>query len=101
MRLRNITDNGDWNGWIVFFLEAFVNQASNNIARAEKIIALYEKMKRNMFDLSAKYSLPALDILFTMPIFNATDFTRYSTIPKPGAQRLITELNRKKIISLH
>jgi len=99
-RLRNITDNGDWNGWIVFFLEAFVNQASNNIARAEKIIALYEKMKRDMFNLSTKYTLPTLDTLFTMPIFNATDFTRYSTIPKPSAHRLITELNRKKIISL-
>jgi Fic family protein len=97
-RLRSISDSGDWNGWIEFFLKAFMNQAANNIARAEKIIGLYEKMKREMHNVSTKYSIPALDALFTMPIFNTNDFIKFSGIPKASAHRLFSQLAERRII---
>ena len=97
-KLRNISDHDDWNGWIDFFLNGFINQAEKNSKRAEKILSLYEKMKRDIHSLHTSFALPALDTLFTMPVFNTNGFIRYSGIPKASALRLINQLEELNII---
>lgn len=44
--------------------------------------------------------MPTLDSLFFMPIFNSTNFIKYTDIPKSSALRLIKDLVNKKIIFL-
>ena len=44
-RLKAISAEGDWDGWIAFFLQAIVTQAGQNSARVSAIQALYEEMK--------------------------------------------------------
>ena len=40
-RLANISGDGDWNGWIVFFLRAITHQAKQNSQRDRDIMVLY------------------------------------------------------------
>ena len=44
-RLQAISENGDWHGWIAYFLRALTNQARDNLAKAKAIRDLYEDTK--------------------------------------------------------
>jgi Fic family protein len=44
-RLLAISRDGDWNGWISFFLEALVLQSEENSKKARAILELYNGMK--------------------------------------------------------
>ena len=73
-RLRTISEDGDWNGWIAFFLGAIIIQARANSQRAQAIMALYEKMKFQLRELTrSQYGVYLLDEIFRRPIFKSTD----------------------------
>ena len=84
--MRNVSAAGNWNEWCIFFLQAVEKQAIRNLQIAEKIKILYEAMKINFSEiLSSKYSLQALDFIFTNPVFRNSKFTKSSGIPAPTA----------------
>ena len=73
-RLNNISQEGDWNGWIAFFLKAITVQAKQNSARVKAIMALYDDMKQRIHEIThSQYSVYLLDALFSKPIFKTSD----------------------------
>jgi Fic family protein len=73
-RLRNISEEQDWNGWIAFFLKAIIHQAKENGQRVQTIMALYEKMKSRIQDIThSQYAVYLLDAIFKKPIFRTSD----------------------------
>lgn len=86
--MRNVSKNNDWESWCKFFLESIRQQAIRNLTIAENIRALYEEMK-DVFSnkLSSKWSVNALDFVFTNPIFRNNKFTSKSGIPAASAAR--------------
>jgi Fic family protein len=73
-RLNNISQAGDWNGWIAFFLKAITVQAKQNSARVKAIMALYDDMKQRIHEIThSQYSVYLLDSLFSKPIFKTSD----------------------------
>lgn len=75
-RLKAISTEGDWNGWIAFFLQAIVTQAGQNSARVTAIQALYEEMKLAIQEAThSQYTVHVLDAIFSKPIFRSTDLT--------------------------
>jgi Fic family protein len=42
-RLKAISDKGDWNGWIEFFLKGIIEQARMNIIKTRAILELYDE----------------------------------------------------------
>ncbi len=86
--MRNVSENGDWDAWCRFFLEAVYQQATRNLEIAEEIRTLYEAMKIEFADLLAsKWSVVALDYIFTNPVFRNNRFTQKSGIPAASAAR--------------
>jgi len=86
--MRNVSRNGDWENWCLFFLNAVENQANSNLEIATNIHSLYEEMKTIFSDLlSSKYSTQALDFVFTNPVFRNNKFTSNSGIPSSTAAR--------------
>ena len=68
--LKAISAEGDWNGWIAFFLKAIVTQAAQNSTRVTAIQALYEEMKLAIQTAThSQYSVHVLDAIFSKPIF--------------------------------
>jgi len=76
-RLRAISAEGDWDGWIAFFLRAVEQQSTHNSQRVRQIQALYEEMKSAIQEAThSQYSANLLDAIFVRPIFSSTDLAR-------------------------
>ncbi len=97
--MRNVSDKGDWELWCEFFLKAIESQAIRKLDIADRIRELYEEMKLIFAEsLSSKWSINALDFLFTNPIFRNNSFTSKSGIPGPTASRFTRVLLEKELI---
>lgn len=97
--MRNVSENDDWESWCIFFLNAIEKQAIRNLEIAESIKNLYEEMKHVFSDtLSSKWSVNALDYIFTNPIFRNNRFTSKSGIPGPTAARFTRMLLDKELL---
>lgn len=76
-RLKAISVEGDWNGWIAFFLQAIVTQAAQNSTRVSAIQALYEEMKLAIQAAThSQYTVHVLDAIFNKPIFRSSDLAQ-------------------------
>lgn len=75
-RLKAISAEGDWNGWLAFFLRAIATQATQNSTRVTAIQALYEEMKLAIQAAThSQYTVHVLDAIFNKPIFRSSDLT--------------------------
>ena len=99
-KMRNVSKHGDWEGWSVFFLKAIEQQAVRNLEIAEDISALYEEMKIMFSEvLASKWSVNALDFVFTNPVFRNNKFTTKSGISTASAARFTRVLLEKNLIT--
>jgi Fic family protein len=97
--MRKVSEHGDWESWCCFFLEAVEQQAIRNLSIAEDIRALYEEMKTVFAEaLCSKWSVNALDFVFSNPVFRNNKFTAKSGIPGPSASRFTRVLLEKGLI---
>lgn len=75
-RLKGISVDGDWNGWIAFFLKGVAVQAEQNSQRVRQIRALYDEMKLAIQETThSQYTVHLLDAIFSKPIFRSSDLT--------------------------
>src|SRR5262249_33993833 len=94
-----ISRDGDWDGWIEFFLEAVTQQATSNALKVRGILELYELMKRRITELTrSQYAISVLDTLFDRPIFQSRDFVERSGIPKQTALPILRKLREDGIL---
>ena len=97
--LQNISQEGDWNGWIAFFLKAITVQAKNNNQKVKAIMALYEKTKKTIQRVThSQYAMALLDDIFKRPIFRTTDLVKRTGIHKPTALGLIRKIKTHDIL---
>ena len=88
LSMREVSAAGAWDAWCVFFLTAVKEQAIHNLAVASRIRELYEQMKARFAEvLSSKWSVQALDFVFTSPVFLNNRFTSKAGIPAATAMR--------------
>jgi Fic family protein len=99
--MRSVSESNDWEKWCIFFFKAIEKQAASNLEVAERIQSLYEEMKHVFSDaLSSKWSVNALDFIFTNPVFRNNRFTSKSGIPGPTAARFTRILLEKDLIRI-
>ncbi len=97
--MRKVSESGNWENWCSFFLVAVEQQAIRNLSVAENIRKLYEEMKTVFSDaLSSKWSVNALDFVFTNPVFRNNKFTKKSGIPTASAARFTRLLLEKNLL---
>jgi len=100
-KLNNISLNNDWDGWIIFFLNAIIEQAKRNTTKVKAILELYESKKKKITELThSQFVINIVDSLFKMPIFNSTDFIEISNIPKASAIRYLNILVKEEILTI-
>ena len=99
--LLAVSRDDDWTGWCRFFLEVVQVQAEDNLAKAQAIIDLYDRMKVRMAEMThSQYAIRALDWIFAFPIFSSTRFARDAGIPEPTARRFLGVLREGEILKL-
>ncbi|MEI8233376.1 MAG: Fic/DOC family N-terminal domain-containing protein [Verrucomicrobiota bacterium] len=98
-RLRAVSRDGDWTGWCAFFLQGVRQQAAENERKARAILALYDRVKTQVVDLThSQHAIRAIDFIFHTPIFASPSFTNHSAIPKPTAARILNILRNKGLL---
>jgi len=99
--LKAISDDGNWEEWIQFFLKAIDTQARANTEKARSILNLYEQMKQKVVESThSQYALQSLDGIFTAPIFSSSEFKRFTGITKASSARILSTLRDEGIISI-
>ena len=67
-KLRNVTENKDWEGFILYMLDMIENTANKSLIRLEKVISLMERMAKEIkTDLPKVYSKDLIEIIFKLP----------------------------------
>lgn len=89
-RLKAISRDGDWNGWIAFFLQAVIEQSEENNHKARAIIHLYNEMKQRIPEVThSRFSVQVLDAIFSRPLFDSHYFISRSGVPRSTGQRML------------
>lgn len=98
--LGAISKDGDWNGWIDFFLNAVTNQAKSNIEKVNRIRSLYEQMKTKVQETThSQFTIQVLDQIFKRPTFKTSDFVRETGIQKATAMAILRQLKEVGILT--
>jgi hypothetical protein len=86
--MRGVSEKDDWTGWCDFFLTAIEQQAIRNLKISQNIQDLYEEMKSEFSSaLASKWSVNAVDFVFTYPVFYNNRFSKRGGIPSSSASR--------------
>lgn len=100
-RMRRVSSDGDWLGWVEFMLSAFEVEAIRNLEKADNVRKLYDEMKDQFRELlQSQWSTVAADFVFTRPVFKASLFTGKSPIPQATAYRFLRVLEDRNIIRM-
>lgn len=98
-KLRNISENNDWYGWIEFFLKAIIEQSKISNYRVRKILDLFYSIKKKVFHLKASKCLTqVIDIIFENPIFNTTYVCKRVDADRSTIIRTLDELSKISIL---
>ena len=101
INLRNITNNGDWQTWIEFFLNAIYVQANNNLSKAKDILNLYDNLKEKFIDATcSKYAIKILDAIFTKPIITIPELQDKTGIIGVTITSIMNRLVASNLISI-
>ena len=100
-RLLAITKNGDWHGWIAFFLNAISVQAERNLNKVRDIRDLYEETKRKVLEIThSQFAIGAVDALFSQPIISGTAFAAKAGFAnRVTANNMLLQLEAEGIIT--
>jgi Fic family protein len=98
-RLRGISESGQWNEWVVFFLQALSRQAVDNTERIKGTLALYEDMKERIRTIThSQFTIQLLDALFDRPIFQSSDIVKRTGLTKQSVTPLLRQLRAAGVL---
>lgn len=96
--LRGVSEKGDWEAWLAFFLRGIEVQAGKAMETCQKVLALHESLKLKMADLNSKYAHDFLDAIFMSPYFTSRNLKLWSNIK--NTQTLFTMISKFKEVGI-
>ena len=100
-RLQSVRDDGDWEGWLVFFLDGITDTATEAAATVRAILDLRERDRQRIADLGqrAANAYRLHDHLFSVPLTTAADAQEALEVSQPTANRLLRDLGYVGIVT--
>ena len=97
--LLAVSRSDDWTSWCQFFLQGVQIQAEDNLNKAQRILDLYENMKKRVADITrSRYAIHALDWIFERPIFGSAGFVAETDSAQRTARRILDVLCENEIL---
>ncbi len=92
-RLALISQTGNWEPWLAFFLTCIIRQCEHLTAQRERMLTLYTECTGTLAAALNSAMAPAtLDFLFTSPVFTISAFIRTAGVNRPLAAQLTDKL---------
>lgn len=98
--LQNISDDGDWETYIRYFLQGVQEQSDHAVATGQAIVSLREHYRLRLRDSRSRLAQSVMDEFFMRPIASAKQIGEALSIPRYSAQRAIDELVKLNLVSL-
>lgn len=97
--LLTVSQRGDWENWLSFFLEGIRHQSADAvlcIERLQHLRSIYHERLRN--ERAAERLMRAIDVLFERPILSIRQLEVAMKIPYRSAQRYVEKLEQLDIL---
>lgn len=88
-RLQAVRVDGDWEGWLRFFLRGVAETAQEATTMAERILELRERHRALVMEHAGANGLKLLSDLFRRPLTNVTHVAELLDVTFPTANRLV------------
>ena len=94
--LLNVSQKGEWNAWVIFFLEGIRQQSEDALTTIQKLLAL-----KNEYEIIArepnvpKTVSPLIDVLFGKPIVSISELAKTWNSSYPTVKRGVDYLVEK------
>ena len=98
-RLRSITERGEWEAWLKYFLNGAARQAEDAINRAERINTLLDRWRRAVSDSSSKVPGVLVDLLAENPYCTVKGVAKRLKVAFTTAQRAVERLESASILT--
>jgi Fic family protein len=99
-RLQAVRDNGDWEGWLRFFVDGIYETAGAATTTVRSILDLRERDRETLAGLGrrAANAYRLHDHLFSSPVVNAKTAQRVLDVSQPTANKLLNDLEGKGLL---
>jgi Fic family protein len=97
-RLLGVTERGEWEEWILYFLEGAAQQADDALARIMRIDELIVRWRKRLASVSSKLPDQALELLTENPYVTAKVLAQRLGVAFTTAQRVIDSLEGVGIV---
>lgn len=98
VRLNAVTNQGDWEGWIEYFLNGVARQAEDALERIKQIEAIVTQWKQIFTAKSDKNCLILIDDSLGNPFMTVGGLAKKHKIAFPTAQRAVDKLEKVGIL---
>lgn len=99
--LLNVSQQGSWENWLVFFLNAVISQSKDAVKRSNDLIDLREKWRKLLIDQKASSNYyPIIDYLFEKPYISVSDIEKLLGISNKQSRVMMTRLQNMEILVL-
>ena len=98
-RLMSVSQHGDWEAWLRFFLDGVATQSRDAVARATRLQILHEEYLGQIQAQPASVKLlQAADFLFVNPVFTVQQIQARLAVSFPTASKYVSQLERLGMI---
>ena len=91
-RLLAVSTGGDWEAWLLYFLNGMARQSEDALSRVERINALLGKWRLSVARTSSKHGLLLLDMLTANPFLTIKNAAEKLGVAFTTAQRAVEKL---------
>lgn len=96
-RLMAVRHDGDWEGWLTFFLRGVAETAEDATRTAAAIVQLRERHRDAVRDLGSN-GFKLLDRLYQHPVVNVGVVQRALDVSYPTAAKLVRQMEEREIL---
>jgi len=97
--LSAVSERGAWAAWVEFFIQGVIEQATDAVSRAARLLALQAEWRQKLLARSATaLTQRLLDRLFQQPILTIPEAQQYLDTSYNTAQRSINKLVQAEIL---
>lgn len=98
--LLRVSNHGDWDSWIRYFLEGVRVQATDAVEDAQRIVSLREEYRLRLIEVRARpAAIELLDSLFVNPYATTREASSLLGVSAPTARAAVGELARLGILT--
>jgi Fic family protein len=96
--LQMVRESGEIETWLTLFLEAVATQAADAVTRAERLMDLRERYRRDVRAVTRGQANHVVDLAFEQPVLTATTVGRRLDITRPAALAALRDLEELGIL---